>query len=122
MTTAIATVAAATVTAAKKQKSTKSCSEKSGGDVCGRGVSGGGDNFDVSSNTRRRRLRQSSTQYHKIKLGGRAGNGRKVRARGHNESRGRHPPEIEQSQRAATTIESGREGVMIAEDGGNDDS
>jgi hypothetical protein len=47
--------------------------------------------------------------------------GRKVRARGHVKSQGRHRPEIEQSRRAAMAVESGREGTMIAKNGGDDD-
>jgi hypothetical protein len=42
--------------------------------------------------------------------------GRRVRARGHDDSRGRRRPEINQSRRAAMAGESGREGMTIAED------
>jgi hypothetical protein len=48
--------------------------------------------------------------------------GRKVRAKGHDESQGRRRPEIKQSQRAVTAVESGLEGPMIAEVGGDCDS
>jgi hypothetical protein len=45
------------------------------------------------------------------------GNGRRVRARGHDDSQGWRCPEIDQSRREVMAGESGREGTAIAKDG-----